>query len=215
MIYVFLFLFVFPQVNILAHTSDVPISAEQLSKVRKLLKKHKAQNKRLSSKVTPDETLVNKVNRKSLSNGEKVEGTGQRDIIGEEMHLRKKVARVSCSSAAINGSSDGNLKQSNMSRDLESDSESDSDSGSDCGTVHELEMPEDKKSSGARIESSNHDAKKALATSSHAHWDVFRRQDVPKLIEYLRRHSNEFACMRDFQKHVSPEHNVLPVSWLK
>ncbi|EXB66022.1 Lysine-specific demethylase 3B [Morus notabilis] len=187
-------------VNILAHTSDVPISAEQVSKVRKLLKKHKAQTKRLSSKVTSDQNLVNKDNTRSSLNGEKIKDMELRDIIGEEMHLRKRIARVSCSSAATNGSCDRNLKESSMSRDVESVSDSDFDT--DCGTINEFETPEDKKSFGAQIESSNRDCKKPLATSSRAHWDVFRKQDVPKLKEYLRRHSHEFACLRDFQKHV-------------
>ncbi|KAJ7946891.1 lysine-specific demethylase JMJ25-like [Quillaja saponaria] len=46
-------------VNILAHNSDIPISSEQLSQIRKLLKKHKAQCQRESSRITTEKIKEN------------------------------------------------------------------------------------------------------------------------------------------------------------
>ena len=149
--------------NILAYTTDAPISAEQLTKIRKLLKKHNAQCQRESSRTTTDQTKSNKVNKK-LSNGENIEDSGLHDMTGEDMHLRKRVARVSCFSAA---------------------------SHEECV--------------GSHSQNSNSYGKKLFAESSGAQWDVFRRQDVPKLIEYLQRHSNEFSHMSGLHKHVSGE----------
>ncbi|XP_062076245.1 lysine-specific demethylase JMJ28-like [Humulus lupulus] len=43
--------------------------------------------------------------------------------------------------------------------------------------------------------------------SDGAQWDVFRKQDVPKLIDYLKRHSNEFSC------HKRVDHPILDQSF--
>lgn len=202
------FLLVFSsQVNILAHTSDVPVSEEQLSKIRKLLKKHNAQNQRESSGITSDEKNVSKVKGKSSLHSEKKEEAGIQDLIGEEMHLRKRVARVSCSSAAILEACSRNLKEDNML--LGGESDSDSEVLLHCGTIRGSESSEDKKNCRVQNQSSNHYGKELLVESRGAQWDVFRRQDVPMLIEYLKRHCNEFAHTHDFHNDVSQEPNAL------
>ncbi|XP_062113951.1 anthranilate phosphoribosyltransferase, chloroplastic-like [Humulus lupulus] len=109
------------------------------------------------------------------------------------MHLRKKIARVSCSSATTHESWDRNLKESNSSLDVEFDSDSETFLPS-CDNIHGLETSEDRKNFKGNNKSSNHDGKKSLAVSDGAQWDIFRRQDVPKFIDYLKRHSNEFSC---------------------
>ncbi|KAH7545899.1 hypothetical protein FEM48_Zijuj01G0142600 [Ziziphus jujuba var. spinosa] len=195
------FLLVFSsQVNILAHTSDVPVSEEQLSKIRKLLKKHNAQNQRESSGITSDEKNVSKVKGKSSLHSGKKEEAGIQDLIGEEMHLRKRVARVSCSSAAILEACSRNLKEDNML--LGGESDSDSEVLLHCGTIRGSESSEDKKNCRVQNQSSNHYGKELLVESRGAQWDVFRRQDVPMLIEYLKRHCNEFAHTHDFHNDV-------------
>ncbi|KAF2305053.1 hypothetical protein GH714_001391 [Hevea brasiliensis] len=75
----------YDMVNILAHTTDVPVSSEQLNYIRKLMKKRKEQNE---------------VSRAAPNDGQNVEEVGLHDMITEEMCLHKKVARVSWFSAA-------------------------------------------------------------------------------------------------------------------
>ncbi|KAM1139082.1 hypothetical protein ACFX2B_036482 [Malus domestica] len=176
-------------VNILAHASDVPISDEQVSKIRKLLKKHKAQNQREVSRVASEQSVAKKVNGEPVLYGETMKEAGLHNVIGEEMHLRKRIARESC------------FSMHEACADAEA-SDSDSEATlSSSGTLHDAETSKDTKCE-VLLDSCNSYEKQSLDECCGAQWDVFRRQDVPKLIEYLRRHSNEFTRKFDFHKHV-------------
>ncbi|KAF2305077.1 hypothetical protein GH714_001623 [Hevea brasiliensis] len=121
----------YDMVNILAHTTDVPVSSEQLNYIRKLMKKRKEQNE---------------VSRAAPNDGQNVEEVGLHDMITEEM------------------------------------------------------TSENMNFCGKNTDGSDHFRKQEVAEYCGAQWDVFRRQDIPKLVEYLRRHSNEFTHTYGLQK---------------
>lgn len=187
----------------MVHATDVPVSTEQLNYIRKLMKKHKEQNS-LGEKTVIDEQNIEKL--------------GLHDMVGEEMQLHKKVARVSWFSAATHEDHNLSCKERDAFPDGEQDTCSDSDTDTDTevskfffGPVKSSRTSENRKYGLNHADISNCFAKEKVAESCGAQWDVFRRQDVPMLIEYLRRHSNEFSDTYGFRKRVSVR-NDLPYS---
>jgi lysine-specific demethylase 3 len=182
----------------LAHATDVPVSTKQLNYIRKLMTKHKDQNKQSGEAPLDEENIEVELH----------------DMFREDMQVNKKVARVSWFSAARHETHASNLKDRDVFHDGDSGSDSDSDSDSDSHTDTDTEVSkfffgpvkssrssDNLKFHGNHSETSNH----FISESCGAQWDVFRKQDVPKLVEYLRRHSNEFTHTYGFQKHVSSE----------
>ncbi|KAG6778660.1 hypothetical protein POTOM_015000 [Populus tomentosa] len=178
-------------VNILAHTTDVPVSTKQLNYIRKLMTKHKEQNKESSEATLNEENIEVELH----------------DMFREDMQVNKKVARISWFSAATHEAHASSLKDREMFHDGDSDSDSDTDTDTEVskfffGPVKNSRTSDNLKFYGKHSESSNHFRMKKLSESCGAQWDVFRRQDVPKLTEYLRRHFNEFTYTYGLQKHM-------------
>ncbi|GLT83064.1 hypothetical protein SLE2022_013760 [Rubroshorea leprosula] len=178
-------------VNILAFATDSPVSMKQLNRIRKLMKKKQSQDQKQTSKSTIDQNVADNATQKSSSQGENKEG-GLHDTIGKEMHAHEITAKSSQFATEDHGGHYLGFKN----RDISSDMEDGSDSDSDCNSSTEtLVLP-------CSTESLNYSRKENLAKSCGAQWDVFRRQDVPKLMEYIRKHSNELNQLYGFRKHV-------------
>ncbi|KAK6283679.1 hypothetical protein POUND7_002631 [Theobroma cacao] len=175
-------------VNILAHATDAPVSMKQLNKIRKLMKKKKFQDQREVAKTTLDRKAANKVKEKSAPHDENMEEVGLNDMLSKEMHAHERVPKVSHLPSAVHEAQDLGFKDRNAYHDKGDSSDSDSDS--DCNSNSEAALLP------------CHTIHGSEAKSCGAEWDVFRRQDVPKLMEYLRKYSNEFGNTRGYQKHV-------------
>ncbi|KAJ8761597.1 hypothetical protein K2173_004373 [Erythroxylum novogranatense] len=182
-------------VNILVHTSDVPVSTEQLNYIRKLMKKHKEQNK---------------VNGEKPLDCQNMEDVKLHDLVGEEMQLHKKITRASWFSAASHEAHTLSPKDRDMLYDGEYNSESDSDTDTDTEVSKFFFRPlktsrtsEKSKSCTKLADTANSFQEKNPAETCGAQWDVFRRQDVPKLLEYLKRHAKELTPTNGFRKHIA------------
>ncbi|KAJ4976463.1 hypothetical protein NE237_001569 [Protea cynaroides] len=201
-------------VNVLAHTTEVAISPLQLTKIQKYKKKHKTQDEKNSLRISVDQKMVNDGKHRSFLSCESTEEAGcseMQDINGGT-YLPKGEAGVSCLHAVTTAPEecDSSVKDEKILEAEESNSDSEapkdghrntqsSEKSEDEAISCQEEMIEHISSSEKSEDEavSCHEEKiehisKQVSDSCGAQWDVFRREDVPKLQEYLRRHFYEF-----------------------
>ncbi|PKI58528.1 hypothetical protein CRG98_021089 [Punica granatum] len=171
-------------VNILAHTTDDLISSENLNKIRKLMRKHQAQNERDPTSTPDDQFSRNKGEREPSPCAEDSSGLTEMSI--EELLLQHKISRVSWVS------SDELPSPSYQNGSLSQDRSPVSYTISESGTLKAIQNSEESPDRNFCTDGNGY-LKKDSSKYCGAQWDIFRREDVPKLMEYFRRHSSEFV----------------------
>ncbi|WOH09162.1 hypothetical protein DCAR_0728617 [Daucus carota subsp. sativus] len=207
-------------VNILAHTRDVPVSQKELNRLKALLEKYKDQDHSKSTNKVVDQPIRNEgegrlefnsecmkdVTRKSSLQDENTKDFVFQDRPEIDLNLPDRSAQASTCLVVSRGDFKG-VQSQNMSKVDEQDQEFDPETTIHCsGTIHRLEDLEDENSCRHDIESSSCKKEKPATNSSGAQWDIFRRQDVPNLLEYLRKHCND-----SIPAYQSPVHVVHPI----
>ncbi|XP_031126026.1 lysine-specific demethylase JMJ25 isoform X1 [Ipomoea triloba] len=189
-------------VNILAYATDTPISKEQLCKVKTLMKTFGAKDQRECTSNSTDQR------GKSSLQSEDTEESGLQDVNGEHAQLPDAIAKVPFYSADSHKGQTFGVDDSNLLSDSDCDSGSDSEGSILCSeSVDRLTDSDIDDFFHDSLESSNTHGTENSATICGAQWDIFRRQDVPKLLEYLRRHSKEFISACSYSK--QPAHPIL------
>ncbi|KAG9133725.1 hypothetical protein Leryth_025325 [Lithospermum erythrorhizon] len=170
-------------VNILAYATDDLISEEQLARIKTLMKKKYSNS-------------TNQKEKRSMPSEDTGE-SGLHDVSKDEMQLPNGTTKVPCLSRdSLNGQI-STVGDNNSSYDSEHESESNSDSIMCSGSIGESENLED-----MLIFQENEESSSSPKLVAGAQWDIFRRQDVPKILEYLKTHSNELSSGYCYPKHV-------------
>lgn len=195
-----------PQVNILVHTTDVPVSQKEISGLKTLLEKYKDQDPDKSSNKLVDQPLTNKTEGTIALNGECIKDvTGKSSLRGEytedvvfqdrpviDLNFPDSNAEASTHLGFSSRGDAGSIRSDNMSKANGQEHELDSETTIYCsGTIHRLDDLERETLRRHDTQSSSCRKEKPAADSCGAQWDIFRRQDVPSLLEYLKRHCND------------------------
>ncbi|KAK1304142.1 hypothetical protein QJS10_CPB11g01048 [Acorus calamus] len=184
-------------VNVLAHTVEVAIPPEQLARIENLKKRHKTRHKKKPLRTFLKQKMLRNLKRQSSFTGRNMKLPDTIDpwhFFGGSM-VSQNDLYLSCSCFRFKPDEDEMLL----------------DTGKFCCTTNLCfqEPPIGEKNGlGQSRGTSFSSDKKLIANSCGAQWDIFRREDVPKLQEYLRRHCNEFRNTCQSFKHAAhPVHD--------
>ncbi|KAL8103889.1 lysine-specific demethylase JMJ28-like isoform X3 [Apium graveolens] len=192
-------------VNVLVHATDIPVSKKEINTLKTLLKMYtdndhsisrstsKAVYRPLVSEVLERTSIFNSRSAKDLTGKSSLRsGITEESVFQDqpvkELNFPDRIAKASASSGV---GSRGNAR-SFRPKKLSGTSEFDSDvTILCCASSHRFKDMVNEYSFCDDIERYSCGKAKPVVDSCGAQWDIFRRQDVPQLLEYLRRHCDE------------------------